>query len=59
MPENVLTDDDTFWSPAMRTGPQWQHFLQIFMKRKVGLNRIKVHGVETNDTRWALLLSCV
>ena len=54
-PENVLKDDETFWSPAIRTGPLWEPFLQIFMRRKVGLNRIKLYGVESEDVRWAEL----
>ena len=53
-PENVLTDDDTYWAPAIRTGPSWEHFIQIFMRRKVGLNRIKLYGVESEEVRWVL-----
>ena len=55
IPENVLTDDETYWSPAIRTGPQWQHSLQIFMRRKVGLNRIRLYEVESEDVRWPFL----
>ena len=50
-PELVLTDDDTYWAPAIRTGPHWEHFLQIFMRRKVILSRIKLYGVNSDDVR--------
>ena len=50
-PENVFTNDSSFWAPAIRTGPQWEHFLQIFMRRKVILSRIRIYDVDSDDVR--------
>ena len=50
-PGNVLTDDETYWAPTIRTGPHWEHFLQIFMRRKVILSRIKIYEVDSDDVR--------
>ena len=51
MPELVLTDDDTYWAPAIRTGPSWEHFLQLDMRRRTVLSRIKLYGVQSDDVR--------
>ena len=51
MPEHVFTNDSSYWAPAIRTGPHWQHFLEFFMRRKVVLSRIKIYQVESDDVR--------
>ena len=50
-PENVFNNDSAFWAPAIRTGPHWEHFLEIFMRRKVILSRIKIYQVDSDDVR--------
>ena len=51
LPENVFSNDSSFWAPAIRTGPNWEHFLEIFMRRRVILSRIKIYKVDSDDVR--------
>ena len=51
LPANVLTDDDAYWAPAIRTGPNWEHYIEIFMRRRVALNRIKLYEADSAVTR--------
>ena len=51
IPEHVFSNDSAFWAPAIRTGPNWEHFLEIFMRRKVIISRIKIYGVDSDDVR--------
>lgn len=51
LPENILTNDDTYWSPAIRSGRGWSNYLQFFMRIKFRLSKIKVLQADDTLTR--------
>ena len=51
LPGNVILDDDTYWAPAIRTGPGWNNFLSFYMRVKFRLSRINIKEADTFKTR--------
>ena len=51
LPENILTDDDSYWAPAIRSGKGWSNYLQFFMRIKFRLTKVKVLQADDTLTR--------
>ena len=51
LPDNVLTDDDSYWAPAIRSGQGWSNYLQYFMRIKFRLVKIRIEQADDTLTR--------
>ena len=45
-------NDDTYWAPAIRSGPNWKHNLQIYLRRKYRVTRIAISYPDTAVARY-------